>query len=1734
MTDKKPILPKSLQAIVSIDLETTLEGTIRHIGAVTENGQNHECKDCKSKALPNALQNLDAFCEKADFILGHNLIVHDLPVLKSIRPDLSLLQKPVIDTLFLSPLAFPKNPYHRLVKNYKLVRDAINNPVADAQLALSIFREQYQTFQEAAKSEPDLIRFYHFCFSDARVVSNESDCEGLTAVFRSLIDKPFEGEQEVLKALISLCKGLACPKQVNRIAVWHFSKTDIRVMLPYCIAWLKVSGGNSVLPPWVRHRFPEVPDLIKQLREERCGNDDCRFCTENHDPVRHLQRYFNYQDYRNTEDGRPLQREIVSQGMNDKPLLGILPTGGGKSICFQIPALVRYHRRGALTVVISPLQALMKDQIDNLKKKTGSMAVGAIYSMLTPPERGAVLEQVRLGDIGILYISPEQTRNKSVINALAQREIGCWVFDEAHCLSKWGHDFRPDYLYCSRFIREQSERYKRLPPVACYTATAKKDVIEDICKHFRDNLNQELTLFQGGVERSNLSYEVHEVTPAAKYGRVGELIEERLSNDGSCVIYCATRKGTEELAEYLSRKELRVAHFHAGLEAPRKKDILERFIRGDIPVICATNAFGMGVDKDNVRLVIHADIPGSLENYLQEAGRAGRDEEPAACILLFDEQDIETQFKFGALSEVRMKDIQQILRGLRALEKKPGQDIVITTGELLRSEATNTSFDLEDKNADTKVKTAVAWLERGGYMERNENANQVFQGKPLFSTLEEATQKLDTLQLQPAQRRQWELILSALINADPKEGMSADLLAEQIGCQIKNERRKIDTTMVMGILNQMGDVGLVSSGLLMTAFLRPKGKENARDIFFKLCQLERAMITVLQEEHPDDHENNPVPLDLRRLNQRLLDQNQDFSNPDLLRNLLKSLAEDGKGLAGAQGSIEFCYLFKDHYSLRLYRPWRTIVTIMKRRHTLAQHILETLYKEIGSEEQSSRGQVLVEFSLEKLRDSIKQDMTFEVQDGKILSGIERGLLFLHEQNSIILQQGLAVFRQAMTLKMNSQAKGRRYSKSDYDPLFRHYKVRVTQVHVMNEYVRLGLIKMSSALRLVRDYFEKDSITFLNRYFPGKKKLLELATSKQSLEKIVESLGNPQQQAIVQAPADKNMLVLAGPGAGKTRVVVHRCAYLSRVQRVRPHSILVLCYNHSAAVTLRKRLQQLLGRDAWEITVQTFHGLAMRLTGASLSHEKSGMTREFDFDELILKATQLLRGDLLLPGIAGDQTRERLLAGFQHILVDEYQDIDEQQYEMISAITGRTLADSDQKLSIIAVGDDDQSIYGFRDANIKFIKQFKEDYKAERHYLVQNYRSTGHIIETANSLIEHNHDRMKTEQKIVVNKSRRVDPAGGNLERLDPVGTGKVQILNCNDIRDQTLIVRQELKRLKVLLPELGWNDFAILARSGIQKPELSHMRSALEQGDEQIPVSLPLESGQSLPIFRIREFAITLEMLQQHREELATSRQVREWLDGLLLVDTNWRRKIYTVLDNWEAEVEDAELPVSAFGASLVDHLRESRRELRLGEGVHLGTVHGSKGMEFKVVILLDGGWKIDGRNDQEEERRLFYVGMTRAREQLVILHRQDQSNPHIPLLDEEACISRKTSPEGQYTLNQYHLLGLQYLYLSYAGKISPSDPIHESLNRTNTGDSVILKRQQDHIDLFSHQQPIARLSKNQAGNWSSLENGDQKARVIAMVHWRVDDSEEQFRAQHKSESWEVPVIEIVEKPSCP
>ncbi len=1710
-----------LHQCLLFDIEINENNVIYSIGASFQ-GKSFLIKPGKEIA-PQQLQEFDAFGHSAPFVLGHNILRHDIPHLRQLAPHLQLLKKPAIDTLYLSPLAFPENPYHRLVKDYQLVRDSINDSVQDALLAGKIFIEQWGAFAAQIASGSDApILYRSFLHMDENLAG--------TAAALAAMGIPLLQGDELYESFSWLALKHGCRSGVENIVERVLDGTLSHTPLAYITAWLTVAGGNSVLPPWVRHHFAEVPLLLNQLRENSCGRSDCRYCRGHHDPRSYLHNYYGFDDFRAepaTEDGKSLQAEIVAAAARDLSLFATLPTGGGKSLCYLLPALMRYLRRNLLTIVISPLQALMKDQVDNFLKQTGTKLAAALSGMLTMPERGEVIEAVRLGDVGILFVSPEQLRNQSFIKTISQREIGAWVFDEAHCLSKWGHDFRPDYLYAIRFIREFAKKEKTaIPPVECFTATAKKDVRAEIIDIIQSELGLRIIQFAGGHERTNLHYEVWPVEKHEKNQTILELLRARYQGTGSVVIYCATRKNTEKMAEFLQLAGYTAEAFHAGIDPSLKKRIQENFIEGVTPVICATNAFGMGIDKDDVRLVIHADIPGSLENYLQEAGRAGRDRSGAECILIFAEQDIEGQFRLSSSSRLTQREIAQFLRGLRYAAK--GEDsVVLTAGELLRLDVID--MDMEDHpDAVSQVNTAVSWLERAGFLERNENHTRVFQGRPLVRSLDEAAEKMTQLGLSKRQQARWLAILALLMERRPNRAFSADELAGQSAFATTPEDpvSESETLRVIRTMNDMAEQGLLSKETMLSAYIRFKVQNSAEKQLQQIIALENDFLHVLQETAPEAEVETRLEIDLRQVNQQLLDRGFRTSSPNVLKLILYGLSRDGKGLAGQSGSLSLRATGNNRFTLWLHRDYHSLLQTVRIRQLAAAAALQVIVGTITPTAKANAS-LLVEFTLEKVITGLKTDLLLLPQLRDPLAAAERALTFMHEQGVIELQQGLAVFRQAMTIHINEEAKGKRYSGSDYAPLKTHYNERNFQIHVMNEYARRALEKLSVAMDLVASYFNDDKDDFIQRFFPGKEKFLERATSEQSYLRIVDDLKNDSQERIVAAKTDKNMLVLAGPGSGKTRVVAHRVAYLLRVKRVKPESILVLCFNRSAVMSLRRRVRDLVGNDMSRITTLTFHGLALRLTGRSLvttSRENGG---EIDFSSVIQDAIKLLKGEGDVLGFGAVPPRYSLVGRISHILVDEYQDIDAEQYELVALLAGKTLEEKDQRMTILAVGDDDQNIYRFRGANVGFIRKFHEDYQAEIHYLIENYRSTANIIGATNTFINLNSDRMKTGQSLQINQARMSLPAGGNWQLNDPVAKGKVQRIDVCSREDQAWTLLEEVRCLQRLQNGFDFSECAVLAR---EWQGLDMARTVFEQ--EKIPVSLNWGRSSAFPrLTKIRENALLLDHLRETRPQIRTASSLLAFVPADSGVDTLWHKNLRRLIGEWREETNDIPQPVSLIEDYFYEALSDQGRSKNLSDGIFLSTVHSIKGLEFDHVFLLGNGWQKKQGVEMEEERRLYYVGMSRARQTLHLFNPADMPNPHATSVTGEHMIAREIAPVKKKAPidRQYSLLGLSDLFLDFAGVRPANHPVRRALQELQAGDRLQLAIRQEHIELVNHEGlSVARLSKSAQEQWQGRMDFIRASRVVAMVRrYKTDSGDKTFRSRCYGDTWEVPVVEV-------
>lgn len=338
-----------------------------------------------------------------------------------------------------------------------------------------------------------------------------------------------------------------------------------------------------------------------------------------------LHRQFGFSDF------RPGQREVIDAVLSRRDAMAVMPTGQGKSLCYQFPATVL----PGLTLVISPLIALMQDQVNSVKAK--GIAAAAFHSGLSEQERDRVVLDLKLRRLQLLYLAPERMQHERFLRLLRSLWVSVLVVDEAHCISQWGHDFRPDYLNIGRLRRELEN-----PPCLALTATATARVQTDLCE--RLSLQDPLRLVTG-FRRPNLALSVRPCrSRQEKLAMLDRAVREY--DTGTILVYCATRRAVEEVAAYLGQSHASVGYYHAGLSDEERRAVHEEFRVGTVRMLAATNAFGMGIDKSNVRLVVHFDIPGSLEAYYQEVGRAGRDGRPAACLLLFHERDVATQEYF--------------------------------------------------------------------------------------------------------------------------------------------------------------------------------------------------------------------------------------------------------------------------------------------------------------------------------------------------------------------------------------------------------------------------------------------------------------------------------------------------------------------------------------------------------------------------------------------------------------------------------------------------------------------------------------------------------------------------------------------------------------------------------------------------------------------------------------------------------------------------------------------------------------------------------------------------------------------------------------------------------------------------------------------------------------------------------------------------------------------------------
>ncbi len=1265
------------KSIVFIDSEIGSDNKIKDLGAVFENG---------GELHSTSLNEFSGFISGAEFLCGHNIIHHDL---KYILPATNTtVTDKYIDTLYLSPLLFPERPYHALVKDDKLLCDELNNPLNDSKKAQKLFHDEVNAFLAL---NDNIKKIFYL------LLKAEKEFRG----FFEYLDYSFD-EGNISKLIRNEYSGKLC-ENAELEAFIRQRPTE----LAYSLALIGTQDHHSVTPPWLIYNFPGIENIIKLLCNTRC-KEGCAYCSTALDIHKKLKEFFGFGGFRKY-NGEPLQEMAAQAAVDGKSLLAVFPTGGGKSVTFQLPALMSGQMERGLTVVISPLQSLMKDQVDNLAEK-GLVDAVTINGLLSPVERSEALERVSSGLATIIYISPEQLRSRTIERLLLSRNVVRFVIDEAHCFSAWGQDFRVDYLYIGDFIREYCEKksMSRAIPVSCFTATAKQKVISDICDYFKEKLDMELEIFVSPAERENLRYTVlYKANDEEKYNTLRQLIEQK-----SCptIVYASRTRKTLELAEKLSRDGFPAISYNGRMEPADKIANQEAFMNDSVKIIVATSAFGMGVDKKDVGLVIHYDISDSLENYVQEAGRAGRDPSlDADCYVLFNNEDLDKHFILLNQTKVSIGEIQEVWKTMKNMTRNR-PTVCCSALEIARQ----AGWDDTKTDVETRVKTAISALEQSGYIKRGHNSPHVYATSILAKNVEEARIKLESSKLfSENELSQSMRIISCLISkrsrskADFSETDSrVDYLADILSMEKKDVIRSINLMRQAEILADTTD---------MSAYIYSSETENrALKNLDRFAKLESHILSQLSE--------NEKIYNLKELNESAQNENITFSNVKRITTILFFLTIKEYIIRERHGSDNILIMPKhsiDFLTEKFHKRYKIAQFIVKKLYEQAQKAVQT---------QTSHDKALVQFSLVGLYNEFLAEPRDITMSDISLSDVEDALLYLSKIGSMRLEGGFLVLYNGLEIKRLILDNKIRYKADDYKSLAEYYKQRIQQIHIVGEYANLMIKDRNAAMQFVQDYFQTDCKKFITKYFRGERAAeINRNISPEKYRQLMGELSEVQRQ-IISDSGSKYIVVAVGPGSGKTRVLVHKLASLMLLEDAKHEQLLMLTFSRAAATEFKKRLMTLIGNAANFIEIKTFHSYCFDLLGKIGSLDGAA--------DVVKKAVQMIESGEVEPGRIAKTV----------LVIDEAQDMDSDEYALIRALMKRN-----EDMRVIAVGDDDQNIYEFRGSNSKYMRSLVNEYGAKQYELIENYRSRGNIVALANELVKSIKYRMKTAPIQAVSK-----------------------------------------------------------------------------------------------------------------------------------------------------------------------------------------------------------------------------------------------------------------------------------------------------------------------------------------------------------------------------------------------
>ncbi|MCK5022312.1 MAG: ATP-dependent DNA helicase RecQ, partial [Candidatus Pacebacteria bacterium] len=617
---------------------------------------------------------------------------------------------------------------------------------------------------------------------------------------------------------------------------------------------------------------------------------------------------------------------------------------------------------------------------------------------------------------------PESLRSKTIERLLLGRNIVRFVIDEAHCFSAWGQDFRVDYLYIGDFIKQLEEKKNLLDPipVSCFTATAKQKVIEDISQYFEQKLSLKLEVFKAASTRTNLRYKVYDSKDEEeKYNNARRLIE---SKDCPTIIYVSRTRKAYNLAERLSKDGFDAKPYHGKMDVKEKTENQNAFISGDVQIMVATSAFGMGVDKKDIGMVIHYEISDSLENYVQESGRAGRDENISAdCFVLFNEEDLSKHFILLNQTKLSVKEIQQIWRAIKYITK-------------FRSTVSNSALEIARKagwddnvvEIETRVTTAIAALEHAEYLKRGQNFPRIFANSILSKNAQQAIEKINiSSRFDEKQKVKAIRIIKKLFSTKSRKHSNDEVAESRV--DYISDHLGIVKEEVIKIITLLREEKILADTKDLTAFIKQSDNINCSlSIVESFAKIEVFLLPIL--------ENYEKLFNIKELNEDALEHGCLNVNPNKIRTILNFWSI--KNWIKRQNQN----YSKNHISIICTQPKETLKEKQERRHELSKFIVRYLFDKMreGQGDNSAENEVLVEFSVHELKESYEKESILFKSDVSI-EDIEDSLFYLSRIEAIKIDGGFLVIYNRLTidrLEHNSQVQ---YKKDDYKQLDQFYQ-----------------------------------------------------------------------------------------------------------------------------------------------------------------------------------------------------------------------------------------------------------------------------------------------------------------------------------------------------------------------------------------------------------------------------------------------------------------------------------------------------------------------------------------------------------------------------------------------------------------------------------------------------------------------------------------------------------------------